>query len=544
MQTRYQDRLISRLRDWSQKRSQHHEVALVPPGLLSEAGFSLVLDALRSEFELSPATSGAGIPDPGMRTPLLVVMGAKNSVALDSELADFIVKTSGQPIFWLAEYPFWCDLPGLSDRFSVSLDNRFFRYDDAEMAELLQANGLGTESSQALTPHELRTLGGAWPGLSDAAVAEISQLPAGSGSESSGWPAAYSIARLDAVRRYFAEHWLPLVTWRYAWLRELCVLPLITMDLLVDVFHDAAARECVLMGWIERCPGRVGDYRPEPVLDQLLRAVGGDCIDVGRIEAAIGWYQRHGCPAEAIESAAFLGMPLEKLQQIIQQTVLGQGRHRSAVWLPGSQGGAMTGAAARVAAGAETPAMAERRTSLLAGTAPLAEDEVDFSPSDTTSISPSAAQVQSPTTGPLLRQVLQAIGLPHSFHWAEVSDAVTAAVATGAQRQQVNRLVEFVDAHLRPLLNEPGTPLTRTIRNLKHSAPAKATLVSAADRLNFRELQILQSMCDGCSNQEISERLDLKVSTVKWYGTRIFEKLGVRNRTQAALKARRLKLVD
>jgi len=56
--------------------------------------------------------------------------------------------------------------------------------------------------------------------------------------------------------------------------------------------------------------------------------------------------------------------------------------------------------------------------------------------------------------------------------------------------------------------------------------------------LSDRERQILGCITDGASNAEISERLFISEKTVKNHITRIFEKLGVTNRSQAIVKAR------
>jgi DNA-binding NarL/FixJ family response regulator len=61
--------------------------------------------------------------------------------------------------------------------------------------------------------------------------------------------------------------------------------------------------------------------------------------------------------------------------------------------------------------------------------------------------------------------------------------------------------------------------------------------------LSARELQVLQLMAEGLSNQEIAGRLFVSLNTVKTHSSRIFEKLDVRRRTQAVDKARRLKLI-
>jgi len=55
--------------------------------------------------------------------------------------------------------------------------------------------------------------------------------------------------------------------------------------------------------------------------------------------------------------------------------------------------------------------------------------------------------------------------------------------------------------------------------------------------LSGRELQVLTMMTDGRSNKEIANHLDIQEVTVKLHATRIFAKLGVKNRSQAAVKA-------
>ncbi len=64
------------------------------------------------------------------------------------------------------------------------------------------------------------------------------------------------------------------------------------------------------------------------------------------------------------------------------------------------------------------------------------------------------------------------------------------------------------------------------------------------DPLSPRELEVLQLIAQGLSNREISERLFLALDTVKGHNRRIFEKLGVKNRTQAVNKANSLKIIS
>jgi DNA-binding CsgD family transcriptional regulator/pimeloyl-ACP methyl ester carboxylesterase len=60
--------------------------------------------------------------------------------------------------------------------------------------------------------------------------------------------------------------------------------------------------------------------------------------------------------------------------------------------------------------------------------------------------------------------------------------------------------------------------------------------------LSERELEVLHLLASGMPNQEIAERLVIGVGTVKTHVYRIFGKLGVKTRTQAAVKARELGL--
>lgn len=63
------------------------------------------------------------------------------------------------------------------------------------------------------------------------------------------------------------------------------------------------------------------------------------------------------------------------------------------------------------------------------------------------------------------------------------------------------------------------------------------------DPLSQRELEILALVAEGASNKEIGAKLFIAEGTVKNHVTNILSKLGVRDRTQAALHARELGLI-
>lgn len=61
--------------------------------------------------------------------------------------------------------------------------------------------------------------------------------------------------------------------------------------------------------------------------------------------------------------------------------------------------------------------------------------------------------------------------------------------------------------------------------------------------LSKRELEILDLMAQGHSNQEIATKLFVSLSTVKTHNQNLFVKLDVKRRTQAIEKAKRLNLI-
>ena len=70
-----------------------------------------------------------------------------------------------------------------------------------------------------------------------------------------------------------------------------------------------------------------------------------------------------------------------------------------------------------------------------------------------------------------------------------------------------------------------------------------AQMEQLVEPLSQRELEILAWIARGSSNKEIADQLFIAEGTVKNHVTHILGKLGVRDRTQAALKARDLGLL-
>jgi len=79
----------------------------------------------------------------------------------------------------------------------------------------------------------------------------------------------------------------------------------------------------------------------------------------------------------------------------------------------------------------------------------------------------------------------------------------------------------------------------------KGSSPDFKINHQEVDKLNLssRELEVLQLMAQGLSNQEISERLFVSLNTTKTHSSKIFEKMEVKRRTQAIEMAQRLGII-
>ena len=91
------------------------------------------------------------------------------------------------------------------------------------------------------------------------------------------------------------------------------------------------------------------------------------------------------------------------------------------------------------------------------------------------------------------------------------------------------RLVMAGGSYVPPVLGMPGAPAAAG------AAPARGGAPSVFDGLTRRQLEVLDLLAQGLSNQEIGERLGLNLSTVKTHVTGVLKALGVGSRTQAVL---------
>lgn len=77
------------------------------------------------------------------------------------------------------------------------------------------------------------------------------------------------------------------------------------------------------------------------------------------------------------------------------------------------------------------------------------------------------------------------------------------------------------------------------------SSPVKeAEKIKTKIHLTNREEEVLRLLCEGKSNKDIAEVLNLKIVTIKLHIRGIFKKLECNNRTRAVIMARELGIVD
>lgn len=86
--------------------------------------------------------------------------------------------------------------------------------------------------------------------------------------------------------------------------------------------------------------------------------------------------------------------------------------------------------------------------------------------------------------------------------------------------------------------------LERVLHDLDHPEPLSSAETELLEPLTPREMDILRLVVEGLTNQAIGQVLHLSAGTVKGYVQTILQKLNTTDRTQAAVKAIRLGLVQ
>ena len=84
-----------------------------------------------------------------------------------------------------------------------------------------------------------------------------------------------------------------------------------------------------------------------------------------------------------------------------------------------------------------------------------------------------------------------------------------------------------------------GSPFSSPIaRKVVQYFQSEGRPVENTEKLSPRELELLELLAAGFINKEIATKMDLTLETVRTYIKRIYVKMHVRNRTEAAIKFR------
>jgi DNA-binding NarL/FixJ family response regulator len=133
----------------------------------------------------------------------------------------------------------------------------------------------------------------------------------------------------------------------------------------------------------------------------------------------------------------------------------------------------------------------------------------------------------------------------------EEDEEVFAALRAGAvgyllKASPSEKLCEAIRLAARgEMLLEPSVAakLVNEFTRLAGRAPVPVKPVALIEPLSAREREVLRFLADGLSNKEIGQRLNIAEGTVKNHMSQVLGKLGVLDRTQAALRARELGLI-
>lgn len=137
------------------------------------------------------------------------------------------------------------------------------------------------------------------------------------------------------------------------------------------------------------------------------------------------------------------------------------------------------------------------------------------------------------------RTLIQA-GLQAGAHGYVLKDITAEQLATTIRVVAQGQVLLHPDVAHKVIASLSTTPIEPTMA--APTAPPFSELNDVA-QLTEREREILALLARGASNREISETLFIASGTVKNHLSNILGKLGVRDRTQAALKARELGLL-
>ena len=133
------------------------------------------------------------------------------------------------------------------------------------------------------------------------------------------------------------------------------------------------------------------------------------------------------------------------------------------------------------------------------------------------------------------------LGEPEGYIRSFVEEGAAMAVLLCKLREKQGKLgpTAYLDQVLAAFPKVSQTPARQAKSMVKQT-----TVQSLLEPLSERELQVLQLLAQGRTNQQIAQELVIALDTVKRHVSHIFSKLGVTNRVQAVKQAHDLGLLD
>ena len=134
---------------------------------------------------------------------------------------------------------------------------------------------------------------------------------------------------------------------------------------------------------------------------------------------------------------------------------------------------------------------------------------------------------------PSIAVIILTISRDHQQMLQAMRNGARGYLLKSVSSQELTQAIRTV--HLGGVLIEPGLTgaMVQEFRRLSDSTPTYVNTLSS------RDIGILRYVAAGMSNKEIAEKLSYSEKTVKNYLSLIFQKLGIRDRTQAAIFALR-----
>jgi two-component system, NarL family, nitrate/nitrite response regulator NarL len=140
--------------------------------------------------------------------------------------------------------------------------------------------------------------------------------------------------------------------------------------------------------------------------------------------------------------------------------------------------------------------------------------------------------------------VLSALEDPENVRHAINAGAMGFVPKSAATKVLIEVLQQVLEGNVTvPLaLQSSGPPVSHALPGASSGDGAAITEPDVA-LLTLRQLEVLSRVCQGKTNKQIATELGLSEKTVKAHVTAIFKVLGVVNRTQAVLVARRVGMI-